>query len=89
MRTRYFFILIAAFVSVTWLQHGARRIEATPEVEIPAAGESLANQEGCAAGCATSNHPIEPITEDEYRSLLGSLANGGAKERHDALEKLV
>ena len=89
MRTRYFFILIAAFVSVAWLQHGARRIEATPEAEIPAAGKSLADQEGCAAGCAIGNHPIEPITEGEYRSLLGSLANGSAKERHDALETLL
>jgi hypothetical protein len=44
---------------------------------------------GCATGCAVANHPVDPLTESDYRYLLDELANGDAAASVQALEKLL
>lgn len=55
----------------------------------PALPTSPASSAECATGCAVGNHPIEPLSADDYRSALRGLAAGGSDERARALETLL
>jgi len=44
---------------------------------------------GCQAGCSITNHPIEPLTDSDYHSLIRSVAVGSDTEREYALETLL
>ncbi|MCZ6767123.1 MAG: hypothetical protein O7D32_09360 [bacterium] len=63
---------------------------ATANPAVPSSTDSDSSGEpGCQAGCSITNHPIEPLTDSDYHSLIRSVAVGGDAERVHALETLL
>lgn len=61
---------------------------------VPSSTDSDSSEEpdpepGCQAGCSITNHPIEPLTDSDYHSLIRSVAVGNDAEREHALETLL
>ena len=86
------FSLVIAVVALAvgghrWLS-GAKEI--APEAEaVSGAGAVSKDDRACQAGCSIGNHPITPLTGEEYQGLLGELSNGTTEEQAAALEMLL
>ena len=92
MRLRYIFVITGFVVAGTaWSWIGKR--STGPEIaQISTATVSHgghADTEGCGAGCELINHPIEPLSSDEYFDLLGAFASDDRATHIEAFEELL